>query len=77
MVVQDRRGGGAAAVAMACGTGLAVGLLTTGCSPEGAAADDQEPSGRAARAGPRRAAGGAAPAGGCAPAPGAAAPGAG
>ncbi|MFI0717125.1 hypothetical protein ACH4SK_42540 [Streptomyces inhibens] len=50
MVVQDRRGGGAAAVAMACGTGLAVGLLTTGCSPEGAAADDQEPSGRAAAA---------------------------
>ncbi|UKY51985.1 hypothetical protein [Streptomyces inhibens] len=50
MVVQDRRGGGAAAVAMACGTGLAVGLLATGCSPEGAAADDQEPSGRAAPA---------------------------
>ncbi|WP_405408942.1 hypothetical protein [Streptomyces decoyicus] len=50
MVVQDRRGGGAAAVAVACGTGLAVGLLTTGCSPDGAAADDQEPSGRAAAA---------------------------
>ncbi|REK87302.1 hypothetical protein DY245_27390 [Streptomyces inhibens] len=50
MVVQDRRGGGAAAVAVACGTGLAVGLLATGCSPEGAAADDQEPSGRAAAA---------------------------
>ncbi|MEV7468389.1 hypothetical protein AB0O20_18085 [Streptomyces kronopolitis] len=46
MVVQDRRGGGAAVVAMACGTGLAVGLLTTGCSPDGAAADDQEPPGR-------------------------------
>ncbi|MEU5214111.1 hypothetical protein [Streptomyces sp. NPDC020742] len=45
MVVQDRRGG-AAVVAAACGTGLAVGLLTTGCSPDGAAADDQEPAGR-------------------------------
>ncbi|MEU9125034.1 hypothetical protein AB0C96_35225 [Streptomyces sp. NPDC048506] len=45
MVVQGRRGG-AAAVAMACGTGLAVGLLATGCSSEGAAADDQEPPGR-------------------------------
>ncbi|MFG2830163.1 hypothetical protein ACGFWI_22300 [Streptomyces sp. NPDC048434] len=50
MVVQDRRGGGAAVVAVACGTGLAVGLLTTGCSPDGAAADDQEPSARAAAA---------------------------
>ncbi|SOE11962.1 hypothetical protein SAMN06272775_2949 [Streptomyces sp. 2323.1] len=50
MVVQDRRGGGAAAVALACGTGLAVGLLTTGCSPDGAAADDQEPPARGAAA---------------------------
>lgn len=50
MVVQDRRGGGAVAVAVACGTGLAVGLLTTGCSPDGAAADDQDPSGRATAA---------------------------
>lgn len=50
MVVQDRRGGGTVAVAMACGTGLAVGLLTSGCSPDGAAADDQEPAGRAAPA---------------------------
>ncbi|MGW7577914.1 hypothetical protein [Streptomyces sp. NPDC054765] len=48
MVVQDRRSGGAVVVAVACGTGLAVGLLTTGCSPDGAAADDQDPSGRAA-----------------------------
>lgn len=50
MVVQEWRGGGAVVVAVACGTGLAVGLLTTGCSPDGAAADDQEPSGRAAAA---------------------------
>ncbi|MEW1754505.1 hypothetical protein ACIQU1_35425 [Streptomyces angustmyceticus] len=50
MVVQDRRGGGAVVVAVACGTGLAVGLLTTGCSPDGAAADDQDPAGRAAAA---------------------------
>ncbi len=49
MVVQDRRGG-AAAVAVACGTGLAVGLLATGCSSEGAAADDRPPPGRAAGA---------------------------
>ncbi|MFI0785010.1 hypothetical protein ACH4Q6_05330 [Streptomyces lydicus] len=49
MVVQDRRGG-AAAVAVACGTGLAVGLLATGCSPDGAAADDQGPAGRSAAA---------------------------
>ncbi|MFI6768833.1 hypothetical protein [Streptomyces sp. NPDC050355] len=49
MVVQDRRGG-AAAVAVVCGTGLAVGLLATGCSSEGAAADDQQPPGRAAGA---------------------------
>ncbi|GAU64680.1 putative lipoprotein [Streptomyces sp. NBRC 110611] len=49
MVVQGRRGG-AAAVAVACGTGLAMGLLATGCSPDGAAADDQESSGRTADA---------------------------
>ena len=48
MVVQGRRGGGAVTMAVACGTGLAVGLLATGCSPNGAAADDQAPSGRAA-----------------------------
>ncbi|MFJ9420431.1 hypothetical protein ACIRPT_40720 [Streptomyces sp. NPDC101227] len=47
MVVQDRRGG-AVAMAVVCGTGLAVGLLATGCSPDGAAADDQAPRGRAA-----------------------------
>ena len=47
MVGQDRRGGGAGAVAVACGTGLAVGLLATGCSPHGAAADDQAPAGQA------------------------------
>ncbi|MFD8547387.1 hypothetical protein [Streptomyces sp. NPDC059649] len=50
MVVQDRRGGRTAAVALACGTGLAVGLLTAGCSSEGAAADDHEPPGRSAAA---------------------------
>ncbi|MFF4607007.1 hypothetical protein ACFY12_30275 [Streptomyces sp. NPDC001339] len=49
MVVQGRRGG-AAAVAVACGTGLAMGLLATGCSPDGAAADEQEPSVRPADA---------------------------
>ncbi|MFH8573280.1 hypothetical protein [Streptomyces sp. NPDC017993] len=48
MVVQGRRGGGAVAMAVACGTGLAVGLLATGCSPNGAAADDQAPSDRSA-----------------------------
>ncbi|MEU6330381.1 hypothetical protein ABZ851_24355 [Streptomyces sp. NPDC047049] len=50
MVVQEWRGGGVVVAAVACGTGLAVGLLTTGCSPDGAAADDQEPSGRSAAA---------------------------
>lgn len=48
MVVQGGRGGGAAAVAAACGTALTAGLLTTGCSPDGAAADDQMPPGRPA-----------------------------
>ncbi|ARF56802.1 hypothetical protein [Streptomyces gilvosporeus] len=47
MVVQDRRGG-AVTLAVACGTGLAVGLLATGCSPDGAAAEDQAPPGRGA-----------------------------
>ncbi|MFI0264928.1 hypothetical protein ACH4OW_38715 [Streptomyces sp. NPDC017056] len=46
MVVQDRRGGAVAAVA--CGVGLAVGLLTTGCSSNGAAADDHTSAGRLA-----------------------------
>ncbi|MEU7640632.1 MULTISPECIES: hypothetical protein [unclassified Streptomyces] len=49
MVVQDRRGG-AVAAAVACGTGLMAGLLATGCSPEGAAADDQAAPKRAAAA---------------------------
>ncbi|MFE7302493.1 hypothetical protein [Streptomyces sp. NPDC057579] len=49
MVVQDRRGG-AVAAAVACGTGLLAGLLATGCSPEGAAADDQAAPKRAAAA---------------------------
>ncbi|MEW1656819.1 MULTISPECIES: hypothetical protein [unclassified Streptomyces] len=50
MVVQDRRGG-AVAAAVACGTGLVAGLLaTTGCSPDGAAANDQVEPGRAAAA---------------------------
>ncbi|MCK7624557.1 hypothetical protein MUU72_15860 [Streptomyces sp. RS10V-4] len=49
MVVQDRRGG-AVAAAVACGTGLMAGLLATGCSPDGAAADDQAAPGRAAAA---------------------------
>ncbi|KOT99045.1 lipoprotein [Streptomyces sp. NRRL F-5755] len=44
MVVQDRRGGAVAAAA--CGVGLAVGLFTTGCSSNGAAADDQTSAGR-------------------------------
>ncbi|MEU7179165.1 hypothetical protein ACWIG3_32685 [Streptomyces celluloflavus] len=50
MVVQDRRSGGAVAgaVAVACGTGLTAGLLTTGCSPGGAAAGEQVVSGRTA-----------------------------
>ncbi|MEV0370995.1 hypothetical protein AB0I10_14355 [Streptomyces sp. NPDC050636] len=56
MVVQDRRGGAAAAVGVVCGTGLAVGLLATGCSPDGAAATDQAPPGRAAAAEVRRSA---------------------
>ncbi|MFI9048122.1 hypothetical protein [Streptomyces sp. NPDC053427] len=55
MVVQDRRGG-AVAMAVVCGTGLAVGLLATGCSPDGAAADDQAPRGRAAASEVRRSA---------------------
>ncbi|OKI10176.1 hypothetical protein A6A06_06140 [Streptomyces sp. CB02923] len=46
MVVQDRRGGAVAAAV--CGVGLAVGLLTTGCSPNGAAADDHASAGRSA-----------------------------
>ncbi|MFH8405449.1 hypothetical protein ACH4FX_11840 [Streptomyces sp. NPDC018019] len=46
MVVQDRRGG--AVVAAACGVGLAVGLCTTGCSSNGAAADDHTSAGRSA-----------------------------
>ncbi|UQA93876.1 hypothetical protein [Streptomyces halobius] len=50
MVVQDRRGGAAAAVGVACGTGLAVGLLTTGCSTVGAAANDQASPARVATA---------------------------
>ncbi|MYT30224.1 MULTISPECIES: hypothetical protein [unclassified Streptomyces] len=50
MVVQDRRGG-AVAAAVVCGTGLMAGLLvTTGCSPNGAAADDQLVPGPAAAA---------------------------
>ncbi|ANZ17019.1 hypothetical protein O1L44_13970 [Streptomyces noursei] len=50
MVVQDRRGGTVAA-AVACGTGLMAGLLATaGCSPDGAAADDQVVPGRVAAA---------------------------
>ncbi|MFG2135217.1 hypothetical protein [Streptomyces sp. NPDC048650] len=40
-MVQDRRGGGTVVMAVACGTGLAAGLLATGCSSDGAAADDQ------------------------------------
>ncbi|MFB7634034.1 hypothetical protein ACFC0M_24250 [Streptomyces sp. NPDC056149] len=48
MVVQDRRVG-AVAAAVACGTGLMAALLaTTGCSSEGAAADDQAQPVRAA-----------------------------
>ncbi|MER7988181.1 hypothetical protein ABTY53_21740 [Streptomyces noursei] len=47
MVVQDRRGG-AVAAAVVCGTGLMAGLLATaGCSPNGAAADDQVAPARA------------------------------
>ncbi|PNE36064.1 MULTISPECIES: hypothetical protein [Streptomyces] len=50
MVVQDRRGGTVAA-AVACGTGLMAGLLATaGCSPDGAAADDQVVPGQVAAA---------------------------
>ncbi|KPC66389.1 hypothetical protein [Streptomyces chattanoogensis] len=55
MVVQDRRGG-AVSMAVACGTGLAVGLLATGCSPDGAAADDQAATARAAASEVRRSA---------------------
>ncbi|MEU9115906.1 hypothetical protein AB0D04_30055 [Streptomyces sp. NPDC048483] len=47
MVVQDRRGG-AVTMAVAFGTGLAMGLLAMGCSSDGAAADDQASPGRAA-----------------------------
>lgn len=43
-------------MAVACGTGLAVGLLATGCSPDGAAADDQAATGRAAASEVRRSA---------------------
>ncbi|GGU66543.1 lipoprotein [Streptomyces albospinus] len=50
MVVQDRRGGGAVATAVVCGSGLMAGLLATGCSPSGAAADDQAAPSRAAAA---------------------------
>ncbi|MEU7191605.1 hypothetical protein AB0A93_38155, partial [Streptomyces sp. NPDC045369] len=46
MVVQDRRGGAVAAAV--CGAGLVAGLLTTGCSPNGAAADDHTSAGRSA-----------------------------
>ncbi|GCD43851.1 hypothetical protein [Streptomyces paromomycinus] len=46
MVVQDRRGGAVAAAV--CGVGLLAGLLTTGCSPNGAAADDHASAGRSA-----------------------------
>ncbi|MFD7663108.1 hypothetical protein [Streptomyces sp. NPDC059788] len=44
MVVQDRRGGAVAAAV--CGVGLAFGLFTTGCSSNGAAADDHTSAGR-------------------------------
>ncbi|MET9292144.1 hypothetical protein [Streptomyces sp. NPDC003077] len=46
MVVRDRLGGGTAA-ALACGVTLTVGLLATGCSPSGAAAEDHAPARRA------------------------------
>ncbi|MEU7598397.1 hypothetical protein AB0B79_36075 [Streptomyces sp. NPDC039022] len=44
--MQDRRGGAVAAAV--CGAGLVAGLLTTGCSPNGAAADDHTSAGRSA-----------------------------
>ncbi|MER7397213.1 hypothetical protein ABT381_17085 [Streptomyces sp. NPDC000151] len=40
MVVQDRRSGTAVAVATAAGLALGAGLLTSGCTTDGAAADD-------------------------------------
>ncbi|MFG2228264.1 hypothetical protein [Streptomyces sp. NPDC048644] len=46
MVVQGRRGRGAAFAAVACGAVLA-GALTAGCSPDGVAADDLPPTGSA------------------------------